>query len=116
VVLVILILSAGPREGHAEGKGQEGQAQGKGQQKVTICHIPPGNPSKAHTLTLPEPAVQAHLKHGDTLGPCGPASHHPGSSAQAGAPAGQPGTGFAPPTEKQAMHGKDKNADKGKDK
>ena len=31
--------------------------------KVTICH-------KGQTLELPEPAVQAHLNHGDTLGPC----------------------------------------------
>ena len=31
--------------------------------KVTVCH-------KGQTLELPEPAVQAHLNHGDTLGPC----------------------------------------------
>ncbi len=31
--------------------------------RVTICH-------KGKTLTLPEPAVQAHLGHGDMLGPC----------------------------------------------
>jgi hypothetical protein len=31
--------------------------------KVTICH-------KGQTLELPEAAVQAHLNHGDTLGPC----------------------------------------------
>lgn len=35
-----------------------------------ICHIPPGNPNAAHTITVGEPAVEAHLKHGDTLGPC----------------------------------------------
>lgn len=39
--------------------------------KVTICHRPPGNPDNAHTITVGEPAVQAHLRnHGDTLGPC----------------------------------------------
>lgn len=39
--------------------------------KVTICHRPPGNPDNAHTITIGEPAVQAHLRnHGDTLGPC----------------------------------------------
>jgi hypothetical protein len=36
---------------------------GPGQKKIAVCH-------KGHTLELPEPAVQAHLNHGDTLGPC----------------------------------------------
>jgi len=36
----------------------------------TICHIPPGNPNAAHTITVGVPAVQAHLGHGDTEGPC----------------------------------------------
>ena len=31
--------------------------------KVTLCH-------KGKTLEVAEPAVQAHLNHGDTLGPC----------------------------------------------
>ena len=31
--------------------------------KVTICH-------KGQTLEVAEPALQAHLNHGDTLGPC----------------------------------------------
>lgn len=33
--------------------------------KVTICHIPPGNPGNAHTITVGAPAVRAHLGHGD---------------------------------------------------
>jgi hypothetical protein len=37
---------------------------------VAICHIPPGNPGNAHTLSLPEPAIRAHLGHGDKLGTC----------------------------------------------
>ena len=36
---------------------------GPGQSKVAVCH-------KGQTLELPEPAVQAHLDHGDTRGPC----------------------------------------------
>ncbi len=39
-------------------------------EKVTICHIPPGNPSNAHTITVGASAVNAHLNHGDTLGEC----------------------------------------------
>lgn len=37
---------------------------------VTICHIPPGNPNNAHTITISVNALQAHLAHGDYLGPC----------------------------------------------
>lgn len=38
--------------------------------KTTICHIPPGNPANAHTLCVGNPAVPAHLQHGDVLGSC----------------------------------------------
>ena len=33
--------------------------------KVTICHIPPGNPSNAHLITISSNAVAAHRRHGD---------------------------------------------------
>lgn len=39
--------------------------------KVTICHIPPGNPAAAHTISVGKPALQAHLGHGDIEGECG---------------------------------------------
>ncbi len=38
--------------------------------KVEICHIPPGNPANAHTIRVSGNAIKAHLKHGDTVGPC----------------------------------------------
>jgi hypothetical protein len=38
--------------------------------KVEVCHIPPGNPANAHTITVGAPAVSAHLDHGDVLGAC----------------------------------------------
>ncbi len=41
-----------------------------GSDKVAVCHIPPGNPANAHTIVVGAPAVQAHLRHGDTLGAC----------------------------------------------
>jgi hypothetical protein len=34
-----------------------------GPQKVTICH-------KGHTITISRSALPAHLRHGDTVGPC----------------------------------------------
>jgi len=39
-------------------------------EKEVICHIPPGNPSKAHTITVGGHAVDRHLAHGDVIGPC----------------------------------------------
>ena len=38
--------------------------------KVIICHIPPGNPSKAKMLSIGAESLAAHLAHGDTEGPC----------------------------------------------
>lgn len=38
--------------------------------KVTICHVPRGNPSNFSTLTVGETALQDHLAHGDALGEC----------------------------------------------
>ena len=39
---------------------------------TTICHVPPGNPGNAHYITIGEPAVSAHERHGDfdVLGLC----------------------------------------------
>ena len=38
--------------------------------QTEICHIPKGNPANFHTIKVNSKAVQAHLKHGDLLGPC----------------------------------------------
>ncbi len=40
--------------------------------KVTICHVPPGNPDNAHSITIGESAVPAHLANhpGDAIGAC----------------------------------------------
>jgi len=43
---------------------------------TTICHIPPGNPGNAHTITIGNPAARAHFaNHNDTGGPCGPGDY-----------------------------------------
>ena len=39
--------------------------------KVTVCHVPPGNPANSHTIRIGESAVVAHIAHGDRLGDCG---------------------------------------------
>ena len=39
--------------------------------QVVICHVPPGNPDNEHTITVGEPAVDAHVdNHGDSMGSC----------------------------------------------
>ena len=38
--------------------------------KVLVCHIPPGNPDKAHTISISEDDVADHLEHGDFEGDC----------------------------------------------
>jgi hypothetical protein len=38
--------------------------------KVTLCHVPPGNPANAHTISVGEAAIAAHLGHGDRLDAC----------------------------------------------
>jgi hypothetical protein len=42
------------------------------QDKVTICHIPEGNRTKAHDITVGDSVVPDHLAHGDTIGHCLP--------------------------------------------
>jgi len=37
---------------------------------LTLCHVPPGNPTNAHTIEVSPAAVPAHLAHGDLLGEC----------------------------------------------
>ena len=51
--------------------GVEAPAQAQGE-KITICHIPPGNPENAHLITISINALQTHLEqHGDQIGDCG---------------------------------------------
>ena len=47
------------------------QANG-GPDCIEICHVPPGNPSNAHTICVNEAAVKAHIgRHGgDFFGRC----------------------------------------------
>lgn len=55
-----------PQSGGLGGKAGDDATPGK----VTLCHIPPGNPANAHTISVSTSAWPAHARHGDTLGPC----------------------------------------------
>jgi hypothetical protein len=46
-------------------------------EKVDVCHVPPGDPGNAHTITVGEPAVDAHLAHDDYLGTCSETGNRP---------------------------------------
>ena len=59
--------------------------------KVTICHVPPGNPANAHTITISANAWPAHQAHGDQLGACGSISQ--GNNQDQGGHLGQ-GQGY----------------------
>jgi hypothetical protein len=40
--------------------------------RTTLCHVPWGNRSGSRSIEIGTAAVPAHLRHGDTLGPCAP--------------------------------------------
>jgi hypothetical protein len=73
-LIVVLVLAVAALAGASPGKGKPGKP-GKqaapaaaqyqyGKTKVTLCH------KGKKTITVGAPAVKAHLRHGDTLGPC----------------------------------------------
>jgi hypothetical protein len=61
---------AGKKSSQASNTQAKGSSNDQYEHKVLICHRPPGNPANAHTISVDEHAVPAHLAHGDTLGPC----------------------------------------------
>ncbi len=46
-----------------------------GGKKLYICHVPEGNPGNRHTLCLPPPAIEAHLREHDATGAVGDEDH-----------------------------------------
>jgi hypothetical protein len=52
------------------------------QPKVVVCH-------RLRTITIAQPAVAAHLQHGDTLGACDDAGEDAGLDADASVDAGE---------------------------
>ena len=69
VLALALILSvaalAAPGKGKKPGKGAKVSASqyAYGKNRITICH-------KGKTIKVAQPAVKAHLRHGDHVGPC----------------------------------------------
>jgi hypothetical protein len=59
-------------------RGKKGMGLKFHGKKVTICHIPPGNPANAHTISIGLPALKAHIAHGDVMGAC--TEPNPGAS------------------------------------
>ena len=54
------------------------------EEKITICHIPPGNPNNPQTIEIPLSAWAAHQAHGDVLGSCVPSNGSNGNSGNSG--------------------------------
>jgi hypothetical protein len=61
----------GGNNDHRDGD-HSGNHSGDRDGKITICHVPPGNPSNSKTLTVGESAWSAHSGHGDYRGACRP--------------------------------------------
>jgi len=61
----------GRDHGGHDGNGGNGGGNGGGE-RVTICHVPPGNPDNPQTLDLPPRGAQNHLDNHelDYEGPC----------------------------------------------
>lgn len=57
---------------HRDGDHHDNDGDGK----MTICHIPPGNRSARHTISIGDSAWPAHQNHGDHRGACA----HPGGN------------------------------------
>lgn len=72
VLFAVGFSMSGPKA-HAQGAAGAPDFEGTADpEKCTICHVPPGNPGNAQTLTIGCSAVQAHMRNhpGDCMGPC----------------------------------------------
>lgn len=71
--------------GEDEDDGDTGEGEdGGNSKKVTICHIPAGDMSKAKTLQISKSALEAHLAHGDIIGACPGQPQDPGDPSTGG--------------------------------
>jgi hypothetical protein len=54
----------------ATSQDERGSATAQDSDSVTICHIPAGDFTLAHNVTVARAALRAHLAHGDLFLPC----------------------------------------------
>ena len=79
------------------------------EEKITICHIPPGNPENPQTIEIAKSALSAHLAHGDHVGACTnadapePKTHAPTTPAPATPPATAPVVVPPPPVKEEKI-------------
>ena len=61
-----------------------GVAQAQGQPQTIFCHVPPGQTGNGQTISIPPPAVDAHLRNHpfDHTGPCVGSEPTPATAAQ----------------------------------
>jgi hypothetical protein len=94
VVAFASVAGAGNSQGNGKGHEYEYQYQYGGQPKVVMCHHTGSKSNPTVTIIVAAPAVRAHLRHGDTLGPCpGPGAPPRGKSGEKhhGPPSTKPG-------------------------
>lgn len=76
LVGILAILSIGgtmawaATTGPPPGKKADGPGYGYGGGKVTICHHTRSKKNPFVTIRVSQRALKAHLRHGDTIGPC----------------------------------------------
>lgn len=79
-------------EADDEDTAQAAQAAGGNSKNVTLCHYPPGNVGNAHSIVVAPAAVDTHLDHGDSIGPCGDNAGGTGGSTGTGTETGTGGS------------------------
>ena len=67
------VAAFGPVAGAVSPTGDAASAK-QYEDKVTICHRTGSKKKPFHTIRVSRNALKAHLKHGDSIGPCGPNS------------------------------------------
>lgn len=82
----VACMTTAPDENESEAVAVMSQALSNSVQKITVCHIPPGNPGNAHTVSVGSPSLPAHLAHGDTVGECAPPGEDDGEASPASVP------------------------------